>query len=622
LKFVFKYLKYLYTICLIYIISIGNSQDIGKFDIERKTTFQNITGSLKPLGEFSLQDTADILIYHMQPLPLNKENCAGDSNELKQLISQKKQYYQNQHNTKDIYTLTVAPPEVTKTFLAQPASSQFTPNDNSLAVSNSGYILSCINSSFYVFDTLGVNLKKGSFNTIIKIASLVGGFFYDPRAIYDPITDRFYMVVLYGQSPSNSSLILCVSQSNNPSNLWNVYEFIGGFGSSDLWVDYPQVGISNNEIFITGNLFDASNVFKKSVILQINKSEAIQGQSISFKTWIDIGGNPFSLSPATPASVDQFNQKMFFVCNDAVGGNKLYIYTINENQKNNPSINRTEIIFNKYNKAPDAYQKGSNDKLDQGGCRIKNAYLKDGLIHTVFSKSSSTGFGSVVYARIDMDNYLFETKEYNESGVDLAFPSVAPASNKKNNKLAYIYVLASSNERYPESRVLLFDQNMNSSSTQVIKQGEGYVDALTGNERWGDYTTILKTYETTKVSLWSSGSFGTLNHKLGNIVSYFNIEKDSAYLFSEQFNIEIWPNPVENYLNIKYEIPYSVSLQVDLVSMNGVLYSELDLIKELRSINLVKTYRIQDFSPGIYLLNIHSGKEVLAKKKLVILPTK
>lgn len=565
----------------------------------------------------------DSLAEKQNLLTLGPQNQANtdDSAQASMLFAAKQKYINQFGYFAPTYKDQPVPPVISKTYIAQPPSPNYTPNDNSIAVSNSGILISCINSSYYIYDKNGVNLKKGSFNTLLANPKLMGSVFYDPRVLYDPIKDRFFMIVLYGQSPANSHVVIAASKTNDPIGLWNIYILEGGFGNSTLWTDYPQVGISKEELFVTGNLFDPNNNFSDAIVLQINKESALSGQTLDYKLWGNINLKPFSLSPAPAADESQMDEGMRFVCNDASGGSKVYLFRITQGKDNSPQMVSSYISITAYDKPPNALQKGTQNILDQGGCRIKNAYLKDGLIHTVFAKSTKNGFGSIVYIRFDMDNLLFQRSDIEEDGLDFAFPSVAPASNRINNRLSYINFLVSGKDRFPESRIVSCDQSMLFSPTVLIKAGDNYIDVLQSEtERWGDYTTILKTYEKDKINIWTAGSFGANGNRLGNVISYYSVLSDSAYSYASNFSIDIYPNPAANSIHISYQIPYSIHMWLDIIAMSGVMQPSMAEVIELRSYNQTMSYNIESFSPGVYEFVFRNNEALYKRIKVVVLP--
>ncbi|MCI5057824.1 MAG: hypothetical protein MRY83_17050, partial [Flavobacteriales bacterium] len=110
-----------------------------------------------------------------------------------------------------------------------------TPLDNTLAISNGGFLMTSINSKIYahdiVADTAMLNVG-GSENTIgFSFFASQGNVStdspFDPKLLYDPNRDRFVMVFVSGRDETNSKLVLGFSSSNNPADPWHIYELPG-----------------------------------------------------------------------------------------------------------------------------------------------------------------------------------------------------------------------------------------------------------------------------------------------------------------------------------------------------------------------------------------------------------
>jgi hypothetical protein len=145
-----------------------------------------------------------------------------------------------------------AVPVLARNFQANPVSG--TPNDNSMAISKAGIVVSVANTNVKVYDDTGKQLLSRS---LALFASSLGNLTrtYDPRAIYDPISDRFIVVFLVGTTHDVNNPIVCFSQTNDPTGIWNCYKLPGNPLPGDTtWSDYPIVSISKDELFITFNL--------------------------------------------------------------------------------------------------------------------------------------------------------------------------------------------------------------------------------------------------------------------------------------------------------------------------------------------------------------------------------
>ena len=130
------------------------------------------------------------------------------------------------------------------------------PNDNTLAISNDGIILAGINSSYIIYDTNNDSLLlSGTLNSLtLDFLNLRFVKKYDPKFIYDHQEDRFIIVFLLGNKPLNSHVCVAFSSTNNPMDDWNVYMLQGDALSTGHWTDYPAISITEDDLFITGNL--------------------------------------------------------------------------------------------------------------------------------------------------------------------------------------------------------------------------------------------------------------------------------------------------------------------------------------------------------------------------------
>jgi hypothetical protein len=161
---------------------------------------------------------------------------------------------------------------------------QFTvePPDQALCVGN-GYVVEAVNDVVRVFDSSGNQLTGVvDLNTFYGYPAAIdrsatplkyGQDITDPTCLYDPDTNRFYMVVLtldrVGTSSSlngNNHLDIAVSASGDPTGRWTIYRMPvqnnGTDGTPDhrclggyCLGDYPHIGADAYGFYITTNEF-------------------------------------------------------------------------------------------------------------------------------------------------------------------------------------------------------------------------------------------------------------------------------------------------------------------------------------------------------------------------------
>lgn len=131
------------------------------------------------------------------------------------------------------------------------------PADPTLCVGQN-HIIQMINgasgSKFRIFDKNGTPVSAQT-----DLDQLPGAGFFgqgDPIALYDQMADRYFLGEFGNITGSGnpSHLIICISQTNNPTGAWYVYRF----ETTGIFPDYPKFGIWSNCYTATTNDFTAA----------------------------------------------------------------------------------------------------------------------------------------------------------------------------------------------------------------------------------------------------------------------------------------------------------------------------------------------------------------------------
>jgi len=159
------------------------------------------------------------------------------------------------------------------------------PNDNTLAISDSGIAIAGVNSLIYAWDFKADTIVFP--NAVISLRSIAGpsgidDYYFDPKILYDELNDRFILVFLKNAEPASNGYVVAFSTTNNPLDPWNTYFLSGNPLNNDRWTDFPAISLSNGELFITGNLIiDTAPTWQEgfdgSIIWQVNASEGYAG---------------------------------------------------------------------------------------------------------------------------------------------------------------------------------------------------------------------------------------------------------------------------------------------------------------------------------------------------------
>jgi len=468
-----------------------------------------------------------------------------------------------------------------------------TPPDNAIAVSTDGYVVAVDNFTIEYYKSDGtVLLSRESHSDFFNNSALTSKI-YDPRVIYDPIEDKFIYVILHGSTPATSKVLVSFSKTSNPQDGWFIYTFdMSTVMGENTWFDYPSIGISTNELYISGNMFSSSNVFDQSIILQIEKANGFKGTNFNFQTWKDVkhanGGKGFTLKPISFGQNSSYGPGIYLLSNSSGGSptqGNIYVYDLSDDMSaSDEKINAYKFnLTGGYELAGDAAQKGTSDLIKTGNCRIQRGFFLDGMLHFVFNSEYVSGFSGINYCRIDIANNTIVSKKFGLTGFDYAFPSIASFSGDTKDKSVLIHFLRTGSSIFPESRIVTFDDAMNSSNSVLIKAGSTFVSQISGSERWGDYTGIARRYGMTQPEVWVSGCYGVsdrstngYNAWIAQVTPEFGVGvKD---ITTTKAVVEITPNPVVDLFTLDIDLPTASFTKIKLIDVTGkvvkVLYED------------------------------------------------
>ncbi len=393
----------------------------------------------------------------------------------------------------------------------------YRPPDNAIAISDAGYIVSIVNSSISFSQENGnVLLNSQSLNDFFDYLNLAN-FVYDPRVLYDPTADRFIIVALAGNTPASSRVIVSFSQGQNPADGWWSYVFEGDVVSGNVWFDYPQIGASAEDLYITGNLYTANNQYSQSVVLQMDKEVGYQGQTLNYTYWSNVtGADGFaagSLKPVQHGFDQGYGSGIYLISVRPFAGNQLNLFEVTGDYGTNPVLNVYGINCDSYEIGSNTDQAGAASLLDVGDCRIQMAYYDNGVIHYVHHNEFTNGYNGIRYGRIDVAGQSITSANFGLNGYGYTYPVIAPLSNTSGSNDVLMGFTRSSANSFPELRAVTIEGNFEFSSSISLKEGEtGMVPAPQDNvQRWGDYSGIARRHNAATPTVWVFGCYGKGN---------------------------------------------------------------------------------------------------------------
>lgn len=568
----------------------------------------------------------------LQNIEMPKPGGNGDKQKLKAIKDSMRLVYPKK-NISAVYKSPLPP--IPAPFLGQNLQGNVfnssTPNDNDIAVSNGNKLISVQNSTVFKYDidagtTLGY-ISLTAFAAVLANPNTK----YDPKVIYDPGQDKFILVFLNGFTDTTSSITVAFSVSNDPNGSWNMYELPGNPFNNGLWTDYPMLAMTDQEVFITGNLLypDSSwqTGFNETVIWQVNKSSGYTGLPIQAMVHNNITcvGKPVRNLCPVKGGIDIYGPDMHFLSNRNLDPQNDTIFLVHINDTINApgqAITVAPLITPlSYYMPPQAAQPGSGVQLlETNDSRVLGAFIENNKIQYVHNcLDTATGNAAVYHGIInDVSSSPFITPEIiSDSILEIGYPNISYAGMGTTDHTAIISFDHTALTVFPGVSALTTDGAGNYSAFTTVKSGASYLSVLTGNERWGDYSGSQRKYNQPG-RVWVNGLFANTAKKnttwIGelSLSSLAGIADPSANNSMNQ--LILYPNPTNDLVNASIVLEKSDYLQFEVIDITGRLVKVL-LREKVKAGKNNFSFSTAPLSNGIYFLKVTSGdKEILTQK--------
>ncbi|MCO6494468.1 MAG: T9SS type A sorting domain-containing protein [Bacteroidetes bacterium] len=516
------------------------------------------------------------------------------------------------------------------------------PNDNNIAVSRSGWVVSVLNTNIRVYNDTGKWLKNWSLEAFPRSLGNdnPGGVgvldrSYDPKIVYDDIADKFIIVYLEGSESTDTRIIVCFSKTDNPLEGWNVYELTGNPFGGKTWSDYPVISLSEQDLYITVNIVkdsvDWTVGFTQSVIWQVHKEDGFKGDSLRANLIGDIqlDGRYIWNICGIPGGYNQFKAGMFFlsVRPSDMQNDTVFLHRIHSNLLDGEPVYSLKVLTtNKpYGLPPDGYQPQAGFRLQTNDARVLSGFTHNNEIQYVQTTKNFQNNRSAIYHGIISDIYSNPTITGNiisDDSLDLAYPSMVYAGDGKWNSNAVITFSHVSENHFPGSSIIYMNNSKEYSNIIRIKNGEGLINTFLNDstERWGDYTGIQRDYSNPGF-FWTSGSFGNKFDKNSTwinkvLINDMNVSIQPAKI---KYRVEnAFPNPAKDILQLELFFVQTGKFSIKIIDMNGRIVFE-----ESHSAEQIGRYRsyidISKLTGGIYTYQIlqENSPQIISGKFLV-----
>ena len=150
----------------------------------------------------------------------------------------------------------------------------FIPPDTMGAV-GPDHVVELINGRAAAYSKTGVQQLAGTLDEFWIAAGVTpaGGFSFDPRVVYDAASGRFFAAAVdNGGGPNN--FLVAVSISSDPTDGWVGFQIDADTDDSH-WADFPMLGLDNNVLTVSANMFGLDVQATTTSFLVIPKADLL-----------------------------------------------------------------------------------------------------------------------------------------------------------------------------------------------------------------------------------------------------------------------------------------------------------------------------------------------------------
>jgi len=531
----------------------------------------------------------------------------------------------------------IIPPIIDMGFSANAYSG--VPNDNDIAISNSGWIISVINSIIYIKNIIDTGSPQlVSLQTFFEPLEIPGDKF-DPKVIYDPLQDKFILACLNGFSSADSKIMIAFSDSHNPSQGWNLYALEGNPLGGTRWSDYPVLAMNAYDLYITVNLLrdDESwqEGFDQTLVWQIFKNTGYNNEDLLTILFSDISYNNRPVRNMFPVKNGWMpaGEDMYFLSNrnfDLANDTIFIMRTPNLSILNNPGLDiQVAPADLYYGLPPDAPQQGTISTLATNDGRILGALMYMGEIHFVSTTlSMSTGTSAIFHGRIinPMSGNEIEAHYIDHPYRYYGYPNISVCAKSPDEMDLLISMNHSSPSDFPGMSAIRYSNGVYSEPI-ILAEGLTYINIpqIPSPDRWRDYMGSQRAYND-EGKVWVSGTYGKNanildNNVYGTWISSLSISADNTSITNPTAtsDVMLYPNPVMgDRTEILFELESWKNIRIEVYDINGNLQKNL-LSGRLKAGLQQFSFDANALPAGTYLLTVSDDENILALKKFPVI---
>jgi hypothetical protein len=260
----------------------------------------------------------------------------------------------------------------------------------------------------------------------------------DPRTVFDTYSGRWFASMvdfaIDARRQRPNRFLLAVSQSSDPTGLWQSVAFNADSSTSGNFADFPALGVDVDGVYLSGDMFNRFNSSVGAILVSIPKSgllaspPSIAGRT-SFGT-LSSSARGDILQPAMTTGAASTSESVLAVGNigdDFLPHTTLVASTIQNAAGSGATLSApTVLTVPSYTIPLNPTQPDGSDNLDDGDARISACVRRVGDVLYAVHGTDVNNRAAIRWYKINAVNKtLMQSGTITDNKLDLFFPSIA-----------------------------------------------------------------------------------------------------------------------------------------------------------------------------------------------------
>jgi hypothetical protein len=324
-----------------------------------------------------------------------------------------------------------------------------------------------------------------------ELPPAAGGFCCDQLALRSRTQKLWIWVLQYVSANDTNVLRVAVSPTANPGS-WRWWDFTPAMLNpawKKLWFDYPDIAESDGSIWLTSNVFDAADAWRRAVVLKLSTQSMTAGATLTYRSWSTTQHGSLRLAQGA-------GNVMYFGAQNGNSGLRVF-----EWRDNGSNVTHWDLPVTPWGNGPySSTGPGNVEWLSRCDDRITGAWLAANQLGMMWTSSPLVGrpHPFIRIARIDVaSRTLIDEPDIWSGNHAWAYPAAASNAAGRCGMTAFV----GGGSLHPSHVIGVRNDNTGTWDTQIVKAGtHGPADA-----KWGDYLTVRR--HRTSPSTWIASGY-------------------------------------------------------------------------------------------------------------------